>query len=149
MRPTDPLRRLEMPNENVRNEYVFYEMRMQPRMEIETPELEALYRRHEAELLEMAEREARKYLESVGAWDCEPGEAFPCGAEMTGEWYVGSVFLDSEPQVGGYLEMRFTASYPPPTARPPVDDYLEMDCWFFYRAEEDRFVFDCFNTAAI
>jgi len=98
----------------------------------------------------MAEKEAWDYLVRFGAWDFEPHESFPCGKVLTGEWYIGTIYLDDDDeQISGYIEMRFTAYYQAPTVRMPIDDYLGMDCWFYYNQETETFEFDCFNTDAI
>lgn len=150
MKETDTLKRLEMPNANTNNEYTRYEKRMQPRLEIETDELKAFYQQHEAEILAMIEKEAWNYLVNFGAWDIEPGESFPCAAEMTGEWYVGDISLAEENgQINGVIYMRFLGHYPEGCARPESDDYLGMEAYFDYDQIEHTFIFDSFNTDAI
>lgn len=67
--------------------------KLQPEFDFESEELKAVYQQHEAELLSVAEKEARDYMLDVWAWDSKPGEDFPCGKEMTGEWYVGRAVL--------------------------------------------------------
>lgn len=57
--------------------------------------------------------------------------------------------MEDDEQIYGSIEIRFTAYYQSPTARMPVDDYLGMDCFFYYDSEIDAFIFDCFNTSAI
>ena len=57
--------------------------------------------------------------------------------------------MEDDEQIYGLIEMRFTAYYQSPTTRMPVDDYLGMDCFFYYDSEIDAFIFDCFNTSAI
>ena len=149
MKQTETLKRIEMPNENKNNEYVNYRNKLKPRLEFESEELKSLYLRHESQLLAMAEKEAWDYLVSFGAWDFEPGESFPCGKVLTGEWYIGTIFMENDEQIYGSIEMRFTAYYQPPLARMPVDDYLGMDCCFYYDPKTDTFIFDGFNTASI
>ena len=118
-------------------------------LDFETEELKSLYLRHELSLLKMAEKEAWDYLVRFGAWNFEPGESFPCGKVLTGEWYIGTISLEDDEQIYGSIEMRFTAYYQSPTARMPVDDYLGMDFFFYYDPETDTFIFDCFNTSSI
>ena len=150
MEQTDGLKRIEMPNPNVNNEYISYEDQMQPKLDFETEELRAIYQRHEAELLSTAEKEAWDYLLDVGAWSSDPGEDFPCAKEMTGEWYVGCVVLKTlKNRIYGSIDMCFLGYYPQPCARPPIDDYLGMEYTFFYDPETDTFEFDGFNTDAI
>lgn len=139
-----------MPNPNTNNGHVCYENKLQPEFDFESEELKAVYERHEAELLSMAEKEAWDYLLDVGAWASEPGEDFPCGKEMTGEWYVGRVMLKSlENQIYGHIYMRFLGYYPAPTVRSPIDDYLGMEYTFYYDPKTDTFEFDGFNTDTI
>lgn len=149
MEQTDALKRIDMPNENKENRYVNYENKLKPMLDFENEELKSLYFQHEPQLLAMAEKEAWDYLVRFGAWDFEPGESFPCGKVLTGEWYIGTISLEDDEQIYGSIEMRFTAYYQSPTARMPVDDYLGMDCFFYYDSEIGTFIFDCFNTSAI
>lgn len=149
MKQTDILKRIEMPNKNKNNEYPNYRNKLQPKLDFESKKLKSLYLRHESRLLAMAEKEALEYLVNFGAWDFEPGESFPCGEKLTGEWYIDTIFLEDYQQIYGSIMMRFTAYYPPPTARMPVDDYLGMECCFHYDPKTDAFVFEGFNTSAI
>lgn len=149
MKQTDKLKRIEMPNVNEKNEYICYEKRMQPKVTFETKRLKALYQRHETELLAMAEREAYNYLVEFGAWDILPEEGFPCGEEMTGEWYVAEVYLEKDEEIRGSIYMHFLGHYAPPTARNIIDDYLGMDFMFHYDSKTKAFVFESFNTASI
>lgn len=68
MKQTETLKRLERPNANTNNEYVWYEKGMQPQVKFETKKLKSLYQQHEAGLLAIAEKEA---------WDISLGEGFP------------------------------------------------------------------------
>ncbi|MCI9557944.1 hypothetical protein D3Z58_25345 [Clostridiaceae bacterium] len=150
MKQTDALKRIEMPNPNTKNGHVCYKNKLQPEFDFESEELKAVYQQHEAELLSVAEKEAWDYLLDVGAWDSEPGEDFPCGKEMTGEWYVGRVTLKSlKNQIYGSIDMRFLGYYSAPTVRSPIDDYLGMEYTFYYEPNTDTFEFDGFNTSAI
>ncbi len=150
MKQTDSLKRIEMPNPNINNEYVCYGDRMKPKFNFESEELKAAYQRHEAKLLSMAEKAAWDYLLDVGAWDSEPDEDFPCAEEMTGEWYVGSVGLKAlNDRIYGYIYMRFLGHYPTWSVRSPIDDYLGMEYTFYYDPESDTFEFDGFNTDSI
>lgn len=149
MQQTDILKRLEMPNENKNNNYVNYRNQLKPMLNFKTEELKSLYLQHESQLLIMAEKEAMDYLVDFGAWDFEPGESFPCGKVLTGEWYIGTISLEEEEkQIYGSIEMRFTA-YQPSTTQMPVDDYLGMEFCFYYDSEINSFVFDAFNTSSI
>ena len=150
MEQTDVLKRIEMPNPNTDNEHACYDNKLQPEFNFESEELKAVYERHEAELLSAAEKEAWDYLLDVGAWISEPGEDFPCGEELTGEWYVGQVGLRSlKNGIYGYIYMRFLGYYPAPSVRSPIDDYLGMEYTFYYDPKTDTFEFDGFNTDAI
>jgi len=62
MKQTNVLKRIEMPNPNVNNEYVCNGDRMQPKYDFESEELKAVYQRHETELLSAAEKETWDYL---------------------------------------------------------------------------------------
>ena len=150
MKQTDVLKRIDMPNPNTNQEYACYQNKLQPEYTFESEELKAVYQRHEAGLLSAAEKEAWDYLLDCGAWDSEPGEDFPCAAEMTGEWYVGQVGIKNlNNRIYGYIYMRFLGYYPSPTVRLPIDDYLGMEYTFYYNPETDTFEFDGFNTDAI
>lgn len=61
MKQTDSLKRIEMPNPNINNEYVCYGDRMKS-LNFEPGELKAAYQRHESKLLSMAEKAAWDYL---------------------------------------------------------------------------------------
>lgn len=150
MKRSDTLKRLEMPNANVNNEYISYEKRMYPRTYFETAELRSFYLQRETEILTMIEKEAWDYLVDFGAWDVEPGESFPCADEMTGEWYAADIsFHNSGDQISGVIYMHFLGYYPPGCARTEIDDYLGMEAYFEYDQNLDMFAFDCFNTDAI
>lgn len=150
MKRTDTLKRLEMLNANLNNEYVRYEKRMCPRINFETDELRSFYQQRETEILSMVEKEAWDYLVNFGAWDTTPGESFPCATEMTGEWYIGEISLEeSNEQISGVIYMQFLGHYPKGCARAEIDDYLGMEAYFYYDQVNDRFIFDCFNTDAI
>lgn len=150
MKQTDSLKRIEMPNPNINNEYVCYEDKMQPKFDFESEEVKAVYQRHEAELLSMAEKAAWDYLLDVETWDAEPDEDFPCGEELTGEWYVGRVVLkEQNNRIYGHIDMRFLGHYPASSVRSPIDDYLGMEYTFYYDSKTDTFEFDGFNTDSI
>lgn len=150
MKQTDGLKRIEMPNPNKHNEHACYKNKLQPELHFEPEELQAVYQRHEAELLSAAEKAAWDYLLDVGAWYSDPDEDFPCGEEMTGEWYVGQVGLKRrDNEIYGYIAMRFLGYYPAPSVRSPIDDYLGMEYTFYYDPETDTFEFDGFNTDSI
>ena len=150
MKQTDGLKRIEMPNTNINQDHACYQNKLQPEFHFEPEELKAVFQRHEAELLSAAEQEAWDYLLDVGAWDSGPGEDFPCGEEMTGEWYVGQAGLKRRNnRIHGYIYMRFLGHYPAPSVRSPIDDYLGMEYTFYYDPETDAFEFDGFNTDAI
>ncbi len=131
-----------MPNPNINNEHVCYKNRLQPELDFESEKLKAVYQRHKAELLSAAEKAAWDYLLDVEAWDTDPDEDFPCGEEMTGEWYVGRVVLKRRNnRIYGYIYMRFLGCYPAPSVRSPIDDYLGMEYTFYYDSETDAFEF--------
>ena len=131
-----------MPNPNPDNEYTNYEKKLQPRMDFDHPELKQLYEVHKDEIMTIVKAGIAGYLSDEAVCNDEEG-MFPRSCEMTGEWYVGDIFLTEEDgRIWGSVLTRFLGLYPGLCARMPVDDYLGLEVWVEYDRENRKFIFD-------
>ncbi len=140
-------RQLFMPNPNPDNLYPNYQNKLQPRMDFNPVALEQLYIKHKDSLMETVIIECARYLDDE-AW-MEEG-TFPRVQELTGDWYLGSVYMsERKDKIRLSLDARFLGHYPKGCAKKEIDDYLDMEAWFDYDPAQDAFIFDCFDTDAI
>lgn len=137
-----------MPYPNLENTYTDYEKKLQPKMDFEPAALASFYFQHKEELMEATIRECIEYLD---ADDWMQEETFPCIKDLTGEWYLASVYVSQETDrsIRVSLYLHFLGYYPRGCARKEIDDYLGMEACFDYDPAQKAFLFDGFNTDAI
>lgn len=136
------LKQLIMPNPNPENEYTNYEKQLLPRVDVDNSELNVLFEKHEDRIMAIVRKEIADYLADESLCNDEDG-MFPRRSELTGEWYVGDIFLtEEEGRIWGSVLTRFLGFNKAPCARMPVDDYLGLEVWIKYDRERQEFVFD-------
>lgn len=136
------LKQIFMPNPNLNNDYTNYENKLQPRMDFANLSLKALFEKHEDKIMDIVIKEITEYLGDENLCN-DDIDTFPRRCEMTGEWYVGDIWLYEEKgKIRGSISTRFLGYYPTPSARMPIDDYLELEVWIEYGSEHERFSFD-------
>ena len=141
------MKQLFMPNPNLDNTYTDYQKKLQPKMDFKPATLEQLYTKHKDNLIETTIKECIQYLDDE-AWLEE--DTFPRVQELTGEWYLASVYMrETDGNIRLSLYLHFLGYYPKGCAREEIDDYLGMQTWFDYDPAQDAFMFDCFDTDSI
>ena len=136
------LKQIFMPNPNLNNDHTNYENKLQPRMSFANPSLKVLFEKHENKIMDVVIKEITEYLEDENLCN-DDIDMFPRKCEMTGEWYVGDIWLYEENgKIWGSISTRFLGYYPATSVRIPIDDYLELEVWIKYNSEHERFVFD-------
>ncbi|MDO4168982.1 MAG: hypothetical protein Q4D45_03695 [Lachnospiraceae bacterium] len=136
-----------MPNDNLENRYCNYQNKLKPRMNFEPVTLKPLFLKHQKSIIETTVQECEKYLDDE-AWMEE--DVFPYIQDLTGEWYLGSIYMwEEKGKIRIGVSAHFLGYYPAGCAREEIDDYLEMEAWFDYDQIQDQFIFDCFDTASI
>lgn len=135
------LKKIFLPNPNINNEYVYYENQLQPRVIFGTDELEVLYKHHEKEIMAVAEKELREYVNCDDLCN-DDEDMFPRRCELTGEWYICEIDFEET----DFLSIR-TAFLSTNDGR--KEDYLGLEVCFFYDEESDKFEFDGINSECI
>lgn len=136
------LKQIYLPSPNPDNRHVTYENQLQPRMTFADVSLKALFARYEPEILNDVVREITDYVNADDVCNNDV-DMFPRRCELTGEWYIGSIYFEDN-----FLSVttHFLGHHPNP---PFIDDYLELDVVFLYDKDLEQFIFNGINSACI
>lgn len=132
---------IHLPNPNVENEYVYYENQLQPKVDFGNDELEALFKNHESEIMEIVEKEIRDYVNDDDLCN-DDEDMFPRRCDLTGEWYLRGINFE-------YLNFLSIQTAFLGTDLGYKDDYLGLEVIFYYDEELENFVFDGVNSESL
>lgn len=127
-------------NENINNEYVFYEKAIKPKMDFESDELKNVFEDIREELFLQINELLEEYLDDEELCNDDEG-FFPQPRYMTGEWYLARIYMEPD-----YLsiETHFIG-----TDTGKKDDYLGLEVSFYYDEDKKEWLFDGINSEAL
>ncbi len=134
-------KRIFLNKENPDNQYPSYKNQFKPKMDFSDDELEKLFKANEEEIMRTVEKEITEYLNCDDVCNDEE-DMFPRRSLLTGEWYVSDINFEELDYLTVFVVfLGNDLGYP--------DDYLGLDCIFYYDEESEEFVFDGLNSQAV
>ena len=149
------LKQIFMPHENTENVNVTYENQLKPRIKYNIAStnttkksLWQFYKNYETEIMDIVVKNIHLYLQSQN--NCNDNDnLFPQIKKLTGQWYVGSIYLAVEKEKTSISIMtRFTEKLIV-NSREIVTDYLGLEINIEYCNDKNKFVFENLNISSI
>lgn len=134
-------KRIFLNKENPDNEYPSYKNQFQSKTDFADDELEELFRANEEKIMKMVEKEITEYLDCDDLCN-DDEDMFPKRSVLTGEWYLSDINFEELDYLTVFVVfLGNDLGYP--------DDYLGLECIFYYDEKSKEFVFDGINSEAV